>query len=726
MASIIRIKRSSVSGNPGTLAAGELAYSGLADNGSNGGDRLYIGIGAENAGNAANHYIIGGKYFTDMMDHTRGTLTASSAIIVDADKKIDNLLVDNLELNGNTIYSIGNMVLSPNESNYIQLSGGAKIASSPNDGSQLDLGGGNASLVQYRGGDVSLSVGSGGTASYTAKLNNADGSFTIPGIIKTTVTNADINLNPNGTGKVKIADTWTLPRSAGTNGYALITNGSDTASWTQISTSLGISGDTGTDTVSLVSDTLAFTGGTGIDTAITNNTVTISVESSVVKSITTDTGALTPSSNAFSILGGEGINVTHAGSTITVDGELASTSNVGSASFSSNSFAVSAAGEVTIKSAGVSNSQLANSSVTFGTTQVSLGSSSTSIGGVSELDVDNLNFNGNTISSTNSNGDIVLSPNGTGKIDVSDSLITGLKEPVQPSDAATKGYVDSVAQGLHVHEPVKATTTNTLANITGGTVTYNNTNGTITLSVPLTVLDGYTLQDGNRILVKDETVLARNGIYTWSTGGVLLTRSDRENTAAELSGGDFVFVVNGTSYGDTGWVQTNEVAVFGDPIVWQQFSGAGAFTAGEGLALTGTTFDVLVATDGGIEISADRLQLKSTLAGNGLTYSNGVLAVGGTSDRITVTSDNIDIASTYAGQSSIVTLGTVTTGTWSATTIATTKGGTGLTSYVKGDLLYASAVDTLAKLAIGETEGLVLQVNASGLPVWAGIDGGTY
>ncbi len=77
MASIIRIKRSSTSGNPTTLGAGELAYSALTNNDSNGGDRLYIGIGTETAGDAANHIVIGGKYFTDLLDHTRGTLTAS-------------------------------------------------------------------------------------------------------------------------------------------------------------------------------------------------------------------------------------------------------------------------------------------------------------------------------------------------------------------------------------------------------------------------------------------------------------------------------------------------------------------------------------------------------------------------------------------------------------------------------------------------------------------------
>ena len=92
MASIVRIKRSEVSGNPSTLGQGELAYSALQDNGSNGGDRLYIGMGTETAGNAVNHIVIGGKYFTDMMDHTKGILTANSALIADADKKLDNLI----------------------------------------------------------------------------------------------------------------------------------------------------------------------------------------------------------------------------------------------------------------------------------------------------------------------------------------------------------------------------------------------------------------------------------------------------------------------------------------------------------------------------------------------------------------------------------------------------------------------------------------------------------
>lgn len=126
MASIIRIKRSGSSGNPSTLGTGELAYSALVGTQSNGGDRLYIGFGTEEAGNAAEHFVIGGKYFTDMMDHAHGTLTADSALIVDSNKKIDELNVDNITLNGNTISSTnsnGNIVLDPNGTGYVTISG---------------------------------------------------------------------------------------------------------------------------------------------------------------------------------------------------------------------------------------------------------------------------------------------------------------------------------------------------------------------------------------------------------------------------------------------------------------------------------------------------------------------------------------------------------------------------------------------------------------------------
>jgi hypothetical protein len=103
--------------------------------------------------------------------------------------------------------------------------------------------------------------------------------------------------------------------------------------------------------------------------------------------------------------------------------------------------------------------------------------------------------------------------------------------------------------------------------------------------------------------------------------------------------------------------------------------------------------------------------------------SPGLASVNGTTNRIAVTGgDTIDIASTYIGQSSITTLGTITAGIWNGTTIGPTYGGTGLTSYATGDILYASAINTLSKLTAG-TNGYVLTMVA-GLPSWAAASGG--
>jgi hypothetical protein len=116
---IIKILRSGSSGAPAELAQGELGYSYLAGDVSNGGDRLYIGTGTETDGVAANIDLIGGKYFTAKLDHTPGTLTANSALIVDATSKIDVLNVDNITIDGNSITSTdsnGNISLTPNGS----------------------------------------------------------------------------------------------------------------------------------------------------------------------------------------------------------------------------------------------------------------------------------------------------------------------------------------------------------------------------------------------------------------------------------------------------------------------------------------------------------------------------------------------------------------------------------------------------------------------------------
>jgi len=663
MASIIRIKRSGTSGNPSTLGAGELAYSAFSGTQSNGGDRLYIGFGTETSGDAANHFVIGGKYFTDMLDHVQGTLTASSALIVDSNSKLDNLKVDNLDLNGNTISSTnsnGNIILSPNGTGKTVIS-------------NVFIGDDTTSLTEF------IQDVTGGTIADSTEIDATydDTAGTTSLALKTTTVTAG---SYGSTTAIPVITVDTKGRLTGVT----------TAS---ITTSLGIAGDTGTDTIALATDTLTFAGGEGIDTSINSstNTITIAAEDAstsnkgvasfadadfnvtsgavelkdtVVKTVTTDSGALTPSTHGFSILGGEGIDVTHSGTTITVAGEDASTSNKGVASFADANFTVSS-GAVSTKN------------ITLGSSTLTNGSTTTAIAGITELTVDNLNFNGNTITSTDTNGDIILSPNGTGKVDVSGSIITGLNEPVNPTDAATKNYVDTVAEGLHVHEAAHCATTDTLAALSGGTVTYSNgtagVGATLTLSAGLSAIDGHTLTNGDRILVKNQANQAHNGIYV-RTSATVLTRASDFDTAVEINGGDFTFVENGTTYGSTGWVQTFEVLTVGsDTIIWQQFSGSGTFTAGAGLTISGTEFNVV-----------------------------------GTADRITVNPDSIDIASTYVGQTSITTLGTIATGTWQGSVVGPTYGGTGVNNGSKTITLGGSFTHSGA-----HTLGLTTTANTS-------------
>jgi hypothetical protein len=165
----------------------------------------------------------------------------------------------------------------------------------------------------------------------------------------------------------------------------------------------------------------------------------------------------------------------------------------------------------------------------------------------------------------------------TGNLAMGTNRITGLGAPDQSTDAATKAYVDAAVEGLHVHEAARVAVQGNISIATG--LENGDTAG------------GVTLATGNRVLLKDQTNAAENGIYVVQVSGQALRATDFD-TAMEVDSGDFVFVSEGT-YANTGWVQTLKPATIGtDPLQFTQFSGAGTYTAGNGLTLDGTVFEI--------------------------------------------------------------------------------------------------------------------------------------
>jgi hypothetical protein len=344
----------------------------------------------------------------------------------------------------------------------------------------------------------------------------------------------------------------------------------------------------------------------------------------------------------------------------------------------------------------------------------------------------------------------------TGNISWANNKITNLATPTAAGDAANKGYVDGLVQGLDSKESVRLRTSVNITISSPGNTPAN--------------FDSVTPVVGNRILLTAQTTASENGIYVWNGAAVPMTRSTDANTSASVNAGQYMFVEEGTTAADTGWI-----LVTNDPIVlnttaltYTQFNGAGSIIAGNGLTSTGNTIDVIgsvgriVANANNIDLSTSgvtagtyigfavdtygrvtSVTTPTTLAGYGITNAQtlnadltaiaaiattGLLvrtgtntwasrSVLGVTNRTTVTNGTgvagditVDIAATYAGQTSITTLGTVATGTWQANLIGAQYGGTG------------------ANLTGVGTADYLIKTNATGTALVASnsVDGGTF
>jgi len=242
----------------------------------------------------------------------------------------------------------------------------------------------------------------------------------------------------------------------------------------------------------------------------------------------------------------------------------------------------------------------------------------------------------------------------SGAIAMGTNKITGLGDPTAAQDAATKAYVDSTTQGIDWKASVRAATT---ANVTLASALENGD-----------TLDGVVLATGNRVLVKDQTTGSENGIYVVASSGAP-TRSTDADIAAEITSNFAVFVEEGTSNADQGYVLTNDgtVTVGTTSLVFTQFTGLGQIVAGVGLDKTGNTLDIdsTVTTLTGTQTLTNKTLTSPTLT------TPAIGAATGTSLDLT---GSITLADALIG-SALATAGTsaTTIDTWSTSTYSSAK-----------------------------------------------------
>jgi len=339
----------------------------------------------------------------------------------------------------------------------------------------------------------------------------------------------------------------------------------------------------------------------------------------------------------------------------------------------------------------IPNAALSNSSITLGTTNISLGGTALTLGGLTS---------------------IALTQNPTAALDV-----------------ATKQYVDTlVSSGITYHAPVKYEVPNSTGNLNA---TYNQPGGpgvgvgaTLTNAGTLAAFapDGPVASPGDRILIYNQTNAFENGVYTVTTVGSgsvawVLTRASDADTYAlkspnSLGEGDAFFIQSGnTGAGETYVCNTQGVITFGTTAInFVQISASQVYSAGTGLTLTGTQFSIsntaVVANTYG---SASQVPVFAVNAQGQLTsVTDTSIAIAATQ----ITSGTIDTARISGSYTGITGVGTLTAGTWNGNAIGPTYGGTGITSYSVGDLLFANTTTSLDKLSIG-ANGYILASNGT-------------
>ena len=701
MATILKIKRSTASGTtaPGSLSAGELAVTYGGGTSGNLGERLMIG---NSDGSAV--LVIGGKYFADLNDHTLGTLTASSAVLVDSNSAVDTMKIGNSTTAGGSIeFQEG----TNNGSNSVSLKAPNSIASDLT----LTLPGADGSAGQplVTDGSGALSFGTITTAINIAADSgstdpiSSEETITFEGGtgIDTTVTNNKISTAIDSTvatltGSQTLTNKTLASPVFTTNfsiGSAVITEAEleqlDDVTAGTISASKVMVVDANRD-IGTVRDLTSDGTITAVGFSIGSATM---VESDLeqVEDITAGTAA---ASKALVVDANKDIgtlrNITSNGSFSAASGTFTGNIVIGNGAYigstsDTDAIQIEADGDIVLSQ----DLAVTGSHTVTGTTTLN---GAVNIGDAS---ADAVAIAGTATFTPSADFDGGFTVASSQTIDMGGNQITNVADPTAAQAAATKAYVDAVKTGLNVKDAVKLASTAALAASTyangssgvGATLTAN-ANGALSI-------DSVAVSTSDRVLIKDQADAAQNGIYTvTNTGGAgaafVLTRATDADTGAELPGGTFIFVTQGTNNADNGFTFThNGTPTMGTTdLTVAQFSGAGQIDAGAGLTKSGNTLAVQV-DDSSIEINSDTLRVKAS----GIT--NAMLA------------GSIDLTAKVTG------------------TLPVANGGTGAASLTANRLLLSNGTSAISVLAAG-TAGQVMTSNGASAPAFGDIDGGTY
>lgn len=713
MATTIKIKRSTGTSAPSGLTAGELAYTGGAGAQGGAGSRLFVGNPAD-----GNNLIIGGKYFTDMLDHVHGTNTASSALIVDSNKKINELLSGNIVVTGssNTIStSSGNLTIAPTgnlvitHGGTLDLSGQANaVTLIDNNAASFELKEASNSYIKLVTTNSSEAVVIGQDATFAddvslisdaAVLNfGADSDVNLTHVADTGLLlnstsvfqfrDSALSIGSSADGQLDInADTLleiTAPTvqfdtdgqvvSFGADGDVTLTHVADAAlmlnsamglrfrdSALSINSStdgqLDIDADTELEITAPVVDINASTSvnisndlkldsdsavlGFGADNDVTlthvADTALMLNSSMALRFRDSALSVSSPSDGTLAIAADTEVDIT--ATTIDINGNADISGSLGVGSTTASTLKVSDLTNNRIVIAGASGEIEDDANFTFDGTTFAV-TAATDITG--DLDVDAVNINSSTISTTTSNTDLTLSPNGTGTVKVPSGYDD--RSSLSSLSLVTKGYVDAVKQALDIKDSVHVASTANVA-LTAGSSGLEAGDA----------IDGVTLVAGDRVLLKNQTDASDNGIYVAVASGGTPARSADANASVDVTSGMFVFVEEGTANGDQGYVLTtnNVITLNTTNLTFTQFSGAGQITAGNGMTKSANTLNV-VPDNITLSVSADEIKLKGDVTATALgdlligKASNGgykrlAVSTGGANQLLQINSSGNDL-----------------------------------------------------------------------------------